>query len=607
MAMNRFGALRTIATAVRTATRPGSPGMGERLMSLPRLFRATFRGEYAGTTRGRLLMVLGAVAYVVSPIDLIPELALSVFGLADDAVVVSWIAATVVNETESFLAWERAEPSADAARRVRRVRRAETVRGHDVLAVSHGPLARTVGPRRGARGAVRRGYRRRTAPLSSQAARSRGCRPQGGPGAADAAAPRPPALRHEPRSDCAGPADVVAVLPYQLGYHPQDSIVVVALRDRAVGLIERIDLPAPEHADEAVAGPARAAAAGAARRGPARRLRDARRARADPALDALRGRLIRGRPRRARPAGGARRTVVRHRLRRRRAARPEGVPVRRRPTPRRSPSSSGSRSRPSRSGGARRPRRRRPRAGRGGGRGAGRAGRQRTRARGARLATRPARLVRPAAARGSGRCPGGRSSATCTGRRGRGRGRSTRTQVALLVRQPGATSSCATAWWPGCARARCPLDCLSPGPARRRCGAPLPAPDLAPRPAGRRPASAAIAGRRLVATGCSTWPGPSRTSTPPPRSPCWPTSPGGRATAPWPGPAWTGRSRRCPATGWPGCSSACSTSGCARAATATTAAGAAAECACASRGAVHAADAADSWAGRPARMMGGRL
>ena len=67
MAMNRFGALRTIATAVRTAARPGSPGIGERLMSLPRLFAATFRGEYAGTTRGRLLLVLGAVAYVVSP------------------------------------------------------------------------------------------------------------------------------------------------------------------------------------------------------------------------------------------------------------------------------------------------------------------------------------------------------------------------------------------------------------------------------------------------------------------------------------------------------------------------------------------------------------
>jgi uncharacterized membrane protein YkvA (DUF1232 family) len=111
MAMARFGALRTIATAVRTATRPGSPAIDERLISLPRLFRATFRGEYAGTSRGRLLMVLGAVAYVVSPIDLVPELALSVFGLADDAVVVSWIAATVVNETESFLAWERTASS----------------------------------------------------------------------------------------------------------------------------------------------------------------------------------------------------------------------------------------------------------------------------------------------------------------------------------------------------------------------------------------------------------------------------------------------------------------------------------------------------------------
>jgi uncharacterized membrane protein YkvA (DUF1232 family) len=130
MAMNRFGALRTIATAVRTAVRPGSPGIGERLMSMPRLFAATFRGEYAGTTRGRLLMVLGAVAYVLSPIDLIPELALSVFGLADDAVVVSWIAATVVNETESFLAWERLDP-ADRDSAAREAAR-ETVQGNVV-------------------------------------------------------------------------------------------------------------------------------------------------------------------------------------------------------------------------------------------------------------------------------------------------------------------------------------------------------------------------------------------------------------------------------------------------------------------------------------------
>ena len=107
MAVNRWGALRTIASALRTALRPGTPSMGERATSVPRLLRATFRGEYTGTSRGRLLMIVAAVAYVVSPIDVVPEAFLSVFGLADDAVVASWIAAALVNETESFLRWER--------------------------------------------------------------------------------------------------------------------------------------------------------------------------------------------------------------------------------------------------------------------------------------------------------------------------------------------------------------------------------------------------------------------------------------------------------------------------------------------------------------------
>lgn len=102
----RWGAFRAIARALRAVTRPGGPGIGERLASLPRLVRATARGEYAGTSLGRLLLLLGAVAYVVSPVDLMPEAALAIVGLADDALVVSWIATTVVNETEQFLAWE---------------------------------------------------------------------------------------------------------------------------------------------------------------------------------------------------------------------------------------------------------------------------------------------------------------------------------------------------------------------------------------------------------------------------------------------------------------------------------------------------------------------
>lgn len=107
MAMSRWGVFRTLATALRTAVRPGGPGMGERMSALPRLLRATFRGEYRGTTTGRLFMLAAAAAYVVSPFDLVPEAFLTVFGLADDAMVVTWIAATLVNETDAFLAWER--------------------------------------------------------------------------------------------------------------------------------------------------------------------------------------------------------------------------------------------------------------------------------------------------------------------------------------------------------------------------------------------------------------------------------------------------------------------------------------------------------------------
>ncbi|MEO6790474.1 MAG: DUF4192 domain-containing protein [Ornithinibacter sp.] len=44
-----------------------------------------------------------------------------------------------------------------------------------------------------------------------------------------------------------GPGDVLAVLPYQLGYHPRDSVVVVSLREKQIALVLRCDLPPDEH------------------------------------------------------------------------------------------------------------------------------------------------------------------------------------------------------------------------------------------------------------------------------------------------------------------------------------------------------------------------
>ena len=49
-----------------------------------------------------------------------------------------------------------------------------------------------------------------------------------------------------------GPSDILAVLPYQLGFHPRDSLVVVSLHGTRMGLVQRIDLPPAEHAAAAV-------------------------------------------------------------------------------------------------------------------------------------------------------------------------------------------------------------------------------------------------------------------------------------------------------------------------------------------------------------------
>ena len=78
------------------------------------MVRATFSGEYVGVSKGRLMLMLAAAGYLVSPLDLIPEAVLPIIGLADDALVLSWLATRLVEETEAFLAWEKGTMGAPA-------------------------------------------------------------------------------------------------------------------------------------------------------------------------------------------------------------------------------------------------------------------------------------------------------------------------------------------------------------------------------------------------------------------------------------------------------------------------------------------------------------
>lgn len=101
--LHRTAALTALWRALRAGAH-GGPSIGQRLGALPRMIKATFRGEYDGGLR--LAMMTAAAAYVVSPVDLVPEAALMLFGLADDALMVTWLAGAVLDETGRFLAWE---------------------------------------------------------------------------------------------------------------------------------------------------------------------------------------------------------------------------------------------------------------------------------------------------------------------------------------------------------------------------------------------------------------------------------------------------------------------------------------------------------------------
>ena len=110
----RIASVVAVARAVRLAVRPGGPSIGERAGAVPRMVRATFSGDYVGVSKGRLLMMLAAAGYLVSPLDLIPEAVLPIVGLADDALVLSWLATRLVEETEAFLEWEKGIVAAPA-------------------------------------------------------------------------------------------------------------------------------------------------------------------------------------------------------------------------------------------------------------------------------------------------------------------------------------------------------------------------------------------------------------------------------------------------------------------------------------------------------------
>jgi uncharacterized membrane protein YkvA (DUF1232 family) len=74
------------------------------LTALFRLLRAYIRGDYRDIPWGSIVMVIVAIIYFVSPIDLIPDFLPG--GFIDDAAVIAFVVAQIKVDLDNFLAWE---------------------------------------------------------------------------------------------------------------------------------------------------------------------------------------------------------------------------------------------------------------------------------------------------------------------------------------------------------------------------------------------------------------------------------------------------------------------------------------------------------------------
>lgn len=79
------------------------------LLSFFRLLRAYANGSYRQVSAKALLMIVTAVVYFVSPIDLIPDFILGL-GFIDDATVLAWTIRACASDLASFIAWENTQP-----------------------------------------------------------------------------------------------------------------------------------------------------------------------------------------------------------------------------------------------------------------------------------------------------------------------------------------------------------------------------------------------------------------------------------------------------------------------------------------------------------------
>ena len=99
MAFGRRAA--TVAGAARATS--GRFPLGQRLAAILPMLGDAFLGRWSGAPRGKLLLALLGVGYVLSPLDVMPEAFLGPFGLGDDLAIALVSVAALLNAADSWL------------------------------------------------------------------------------------------------------------------------------------------------------------------------------------------------------------------------------------------------------------------------------------------------------------------------------------------------------------------------------------------------------------------------------------------------------------------------------------------------------------------------
>jgi uncharacterized membrane protein YkvA (DUF1232 family) len=84
------------------------------LKALFRLFQAYFKREYTAIPWGSIVLVVVAIIYFVSPLDLLPDW-IPLAGFIDDAAVIGFVINQVKKDLDAFLRWEEMKKSLDTA------------------------------------------------------------------------------------------------------------------------------------------------------------------------------------------------------------------------------------------------------------------------------------------------------------------------------------------------------------------------------------------------------------------------------------------------------------------------------------------------------------